>query len=62
MSTAVTSSAYAPPLNPTVAAAVEKLPEGAREAFEERAAIMEHDGGLPRADAEREALSIVLAG
>lgn len=27
-----------------------------REAYEERAAIMEYDGGLPRADAEREAM------
>lgn len=30
-------------------------PLWAREAFEERAAIMEYDGGLERADAERKA-------
>jgi hypothetical protein len=30
--------------------------------FEERAGIMEYYGGLSRADAEREALAIVLAG
>jgi hypothetical protein len=29
----------------------------ARERYEERAAILEHDGGMPRQDAEREALA-----
>jgi len=29
-----------------------------REAFEERAAIMEFDGGLPRAEAKRKALAL----
>lgn len=33
--------------------------EALREAYEERAAIMEYDGGLRRKDAEREALAIV---
>lgn len=32
-----------------------------REHFEERAAIMEFDGGLSREEAEREALAAVLA-
>jgi hypothetical protein len=32
------------------------------ELYEERAAIMEYDGGLPRADAERQAWAIVLGG
>jgi len=30
--------------------------------YEERAAIMQHDGGLPRADAEHRAAACVLAG
>ncbi len=32
------------------------------EAFEERAAIMEYDGGLSREDAEREAWAITFPG
>jgi hypothetical protein len=36
--------------------------EAAREAFEERAAIMEYDGDLSRADAEREAWAMVSSG
>jgi hypothetical protein len=35
------------------------LAEEQRDEFEERAAIMEYDGGLPREDAEREAWTIV---
>ena len=34
-------------------------PESVREAYEERAAIMEFDGGLSRDDAEREAWALV---
>ncbi len=34
--------------------------EEERETFEERAAIMEHDGGLSREAAEREAWRIIL--
>jgi hypothetical protein len=35
------------------------LLESVREAYEERAAIMEFDGGLSRDDAEREAWALV---
>jgi hypothetical protein len=38
----------------------EELPEAWREFFEERAAIREFDGGLPRAEAEAAALADVL--
>lgn len=41
----------------TIAAA---WPERWREAWEERAAVMEYDGGLARADAERRALVSVV--
>ena len=34
-------------------------PESVRQAYEERAAIMEFDGGLSREDAEREAWALV---
>ncbi len=37
---------------------IARWPEGAREDFEERAAIMEYDGGLPREQAEWEAFMI----
>ncbi len=40
------------PINALVAALVTKLDEGLREEFEERAAIMEFDGKVPRAHAE----------
>jgi hypothetical protein len=36
------------------------LTEEQREDFEERAAIMEYDGGLPREEAEKLALKIVI--
>ena len=35
--------------------------EASREAYEERAAIIEYDGGCPRLEAERLALEIMLA-
>lgn len=53
---------YLEPLDPLVARAVALLDEADREAFEERAAIMEYDGGLPRREAERRALVLVQAG
>ena len=37
------------------------LSEAEREEYEERAAIMEYDGGLSRAEAERQALERILA-
>jgi hypothetical protein len=43
----------------SVAEKLDRL-EDLREAFEERAAIMEYDGGLPRAEAERLALAAIL--
>lgn len=46
------------PLDPAVALAVARLDADAREHFEERAAIAEHDGGLPRIEAERQALQL----
>lgn len=36
------------------------LPEGEREIYEERAAIMEYDGGMCRANAEIEAAKLTL--
>jgi len=58
----MTSRNYAQPLDPDVARQVSQLDDEAeREAFEERAAIFEFDGGLPRREAERQALAAVLA-
>lgn len=54
-------SNYLQPLDPEVAKAVAQLDESARDAFEERAAILEFDAGLPRIDAERQALALVQA-
>lgn len=48
---------YSSPLDPEVANAVARLDADAREFFEERAGIKEHDGGLPRKEAERQALA-----
>jgi len=48
------------PLDPLVADIVNKLDDDLREAFEERAGIIEFDGGLPRAHAECLALLNVL--
>lgn len=36
------------------------LTDDERDDYEERAAIMEHDGGMPRAQAEAEALRVVI--
>lgn len=47
-------------VNPLVGEIVATLPIDLREDFEERAAIMEHDGELPRAEAECRALLSVL--
>lgn len=44
------------PLDPLVAELVERLSPAHREEFEERAAVMEFDGGKPRAHAEALAL------
>ncbi|OWQ96478.1 hypothetical protein [Roseateles puraquae] len=58
----MTSRNYAQPLDPDVARQVSQLDDEAeREAFEERAAVFEYDGGLPRREAERLALAAVLA-
>jgi hypothetical protein len=53
-------SSYLGPMEPDIALAVEQLNELAREQFEERAAILEFDAGMPRAEAERRALGMVL--
>ena len=47
-------------INPLVGEIVDTLPVDLREDFEERAAIMEHDGELPRGEAECRALLSVL--
>lgn len=51
---------YLQPLDAHVAREVARLDLAEREAFEERAAIMEYDGRLPRREAERRALAAVL--
>jgi len=38
------------------------VPENLREAFEERAAILQHDTGMPRAVAEAEAYKQIVEG
>lgn len=48
------------PLEPLVATLVDRLNDNLREAFEERAGIIEFDAGLPRAHAECLALLNVL--
>lgn len=45
-----------PPANPRLRAAVESMSPAEREWFEERAGILEHDGGLPIEEAEAVAL------
>lgn len=45
------------PIDPAVADAVAGLNADQAEFFEERAAVLEFDGGLRRQDAEREALA-----
>ena len=47
-------------INPLVGEIVDTLPRDLREDWSERAAIMEHDGELPRAEAECRALLSVL--
>ena len=54
-------SEFPEPLDRDVAEALAGLTPDQREAFEERAAILEYDAGLPRRTAERRALSEVLA-
>ena len=46
---------YTPPLDPALAIWVESLDADAREFFEERAGIREHDGKQSRRDAEIQA-------
>jgi len=48
------------PVDPLVAQIVELLDEDLRDEFEERAGIVQFDGGLPRAHAECLALLILL--
>jgi hypothetical protein len=47
------SARYSLPLDSTLARLVAGLDEDAREYFEERAGILEFDGGHPRREAER---------
>jgi len=49
------------PLDRDVAEALAGLTPDQREAFEERAAILEYDAGLPRRTAERRVLAEVLS-
>ncbi|MDD3353138.1 hypothetical protein [Zoogloea sp.] len=49
------------PLDAGVARLVEQLDDNRREAFEERAGILQFDARLPRLDAERQALIQTLA-
>ena len=46
-------------ISPEINEAIASLSESERADYEERAAIMEYDGGLARAEAERRALEIV---
>ncbi len=48
------------PIDPLVAAVVAHLDDNLREAFEERAAIIEYEAQLPRAEAEYSALLSLL--
>jgi hypothetical protein len=45
------------PLDRDVADAVSKLDDNQAEWFQERAAVIEHDGGIDRRTAERQALA-----
>ena len=51
-----------PGQNHRLTLALAKLDAGTREDFDERAGIMEHDGGFARVDAERYAWLIVVQG
>lgn len=55
------ASRYPVPLDAGVARLVQQLDDGRREAFEERAGILEFDAKLPRLEAERQALLQTLA-
>lgn len=61
MSTPTPPTPPTEPLDEHVRRIVARLDAGRREAFEERAAIVEYDAGLPREEAERRALLDVLA-
>jgi hypothetical protein len=56
----VTASNYPIPLDPDIAHWAASLDDNAREFFNERAGIREFEGGLPRAEAELEAMNDVL--
>lgn len=49
----------APDISPDIASPQNVIPLD-REAYEERAAIMEYDGGLPRGEAEQKALALTI--
>lgn len=54
---------HAPPIQdiqPDISADMNNVIPMDREAYEERAAIMEYDAGLPRAEAERKALALTI--
>ena len=52
----------APAPTPTALTAwIDSLNEDALEFFEERAAILEHEGGLPRVEAEAKAYALTVA-
>ena len=55
------ASRHPVPLDAGVARLVQQLDNGRREAFEERAGILEFDAKLPRLEAERQALIQTLA-
>lgn len=55
------ASRYPVPLDAGVARLVQQLDDDRREAFEERAGILEFDAKLPRLEAERQALVQTLA-
>jgi len=55
------ASRHPVPLDAGVARLVQQLDDGRREAFEERAGILEFDAKLPRLEAERQALLQTLA-
>lgn len=55
------ASEHPTPIDAGVARLVRQLDDNRREAFEERAGILEFDAGIPREDAERRALIEVLA-
>ncbi|WP_374409344.1 hypothetical protein [Hydrogenophaga sp.] len=57
----MSASRYPIPLDAGVARLVEQLDDDRREAFEERAGILQFDARLPRLEAERQALIQTLA-